>query len=514
MNMKRNGSNGRQWFCLSVVLASLAMACLFACTGKNPKEPENTDPTQPVGTPTEKPAEAPTEVPGTSVETADLETETDAESATEPETDTEIVIAERGGETAFRLVCAKTESENIAGAEKVIVEALKSRLGVTMEQVMDSTPQSTYEIVVGTCPRKDTGKVTRSLARDEYVIRCVQDGEHVTIQIAYKGKYAMLCALDRFIQTFIGEERAAVPSDLEIRGHCAEEDVVITSSIPCLRDPCILQTEDGTYYAYGTGWQYYRNTSGSLVGDWEGPFSCVKRPAEADGDLWAPEVHVYRGAYYMFTTYHSSVTGRRGTTILRADSPEGPFVEITDGQITPRDWDAIDGTLYVDKDGHPWLIFVHEWVSAPEKVGRMAAARLSDDLTHLIEEPVDIFRADDPKWAKNGVTDGCWMYTTADGRLLMIWSNWDKHGYCVGIAESSDGTPLGTWTQSDRRLFSKTTYGVYDGGHGMLFVDADGQMYLSIHSPNNANAGRRETPIFFPVREDHGMLVPDIWTCP
>ena len=29
----------------------------------------------------------------------------------------------------------------------------------------------------------------------------------------------------------------------------------------------------------------------------------VEIPADANGDYWAPEVHKYNGAYYMFTTY-------------------------------------------------------------------------------------------------------------------------------------------------------------------------------------------------------------------
>lgn len=61
----------------------------------------------------------------------------------------------------------------------------------------------------------------------------------------------------------------------------------------------------------------------------------VTVPTNCARDNWAPEVHAYRGAYYMFTTYQSAVTGRHGCTVLRADSPLGPFVEITDGTVTP-----------------------------------------------------------------------------------------------------------------------------------------------------------------------------------
>jgi GH43 family beta-xylosidase len=263
---------------------------------------------------------------------------------------------------------------------------------------------------------------------------------------------------------------------------------------------------------YGTRWIAFKNTSGDLRGEWEELGVVAQIPQNAETNYWAPEVHKYNGAYYMFTTYRSSVTGHRGCTIMKSDSPEGPFVEITDGHITPNDWDSIDGTFYVDPDGQPWMIFVHEWTSTDDGIGRMAAAKLSDDLTHFISEPVELFRADDPSWSKAQVTDGCWMYRTEDGQLLMLWSNSDRAGYCVGIARSADGRVDGTWTQDKDLLYSQNMAGMkYDGGHGMLFYDTDGQMYLSIHSPNNSSAGRVETPVFIPVREDNGTIVWDFW---
>ena len=69
----------------------------------------------------------------------------------------------------------------------------------------------------------------------------------------------------------------------------------------------------------------------------------------------------------------------------------------------------------------------------------------------------------------------------------------------------------GEWTQDSELLYSRNMLGQYDGGHGMLFYDTDGQMYLSIHSPNSVIGNRKETPVFIPVREQNGTLVWDIW---
>ena len=43
---------------------------------------------------------------------------------------------------------------------------------------------------------------------------------------------------------------------------------MIVSSIKQLRDPSVL-VEGNVYYIYGTNWVCYKNTSGSLAGEWE-----------------------------------------------------------------------------------------------------------------------------------------------------------------------------------------------------------------------------------------------------
>ncbi len=280
----------------------------------------------------------------------------------------------------------------------------------------------------------------------------------------------------------------------------------ITSSIEQLRDPFILVEDNGTMYAYGTGWVCYRNTSGDLAGEWTSLGMVAVPPSDAADQFWAPEVYKYNGAYYMFTTYRSATTRHRGCTVMRSDSPEGPFVEISDGHVTPRDYDAIDGTLYIDPAGQPWMIYVHEWTSTDDGIGRMDAAKLSDDLTHFISEPVELFRADDPAWSRSMVTDGCFLYPTADGQLLMIWSSSDSSGYCIGIARSSDGRVDGEWEQDEALLYSKSILGDYEGGHGMIF-ELDGQMWLSLHAPDHPTETRKEVPIFISLIEKNGTLI-------
>ena len=290
---------------------------------------------------------------------------------------------------------------------------------------------------------------------------------------------------------------------------------MIKTNITSLRDPFVL-VEGMTYYLYGSdvsiNWREdsnfscYKNVTGRLDGEWLNIGRIVEFPQEAISNRWAPEVHKYKGGYYLFATYFSDKTKHRGCVIFYSASPEGPFREITNGQITPKEWDAIDGTLYVDETGQPWLVFVREWISTEDKVGRMAIARLSDDLTHLVSEPVEIFRADSPQWAVGNITDGCFMYKTSDGQLLMLWSNFNKDGYCVAIARSNNGKIDGEWLMDETLLFSKEICGDADGGHGMIFKDFQGDLYLAIHSPNWAKEQVKERVVFIPIVEEKGSL--------
>jgi len=130
-------------------------------------------------------------------------------------------------------------------------------------------------------------------------------------------------------------------------------------------------------------------------------------------------VHKYKGAYYLFASFNSE-TRHRGIQILKSDSPMGPFVPISDGPVTPAEWECLDGTLYVE-DGVPYIVFCHEWVQC--KDGEMCALRLTDDLSDSVGEPMLLFKASSFKRVRTVkdrgegedgwyVTDGPFMYKT------------------------------------------------------------------------------------------------------
>lgn len=269
-----------------------------------------------------------------------------------------------------------------------------------------------------------------------------------------------------------------------------------------IRDPFVL-VHDGLYYMYGTGAATQKGYGCYVSPDlthWAGPFNVFTAAANFDGDgnFWAPECHAYGGAFYLFATYHSRTTGHRGVSIFRAEHPLGPFEEITDGHATPHDRDCIDGTLYVDDAGQPYMVYVEEWTSTEDGIGRMAAAPMNRDLTCFSGEPQTLFRADDASWKPHKITDGPFLYRSRTGKLLMLWSNSSPEGYCVALASAKHIT--GRWRQQRARLYVKNKHHTYDGGHGMLFTDLNGQLTLCIHSPNDGSIAPEQAQ-FFPVRD-------------
>jgi len=280
-----------------------------------------------------------------------------------------------------------------------------------------------------------------------------------------------------------------------------------------IRDPFVLPLmAEKQYYLYGTtgsqtwtdsasGFDYY--TSPDLE-NWEGPFPAFQPSADfwADRNFWAPEVHVYCDRYYLFASFKAEGVCR-GTQILSADRPHGPFQPISDGPVTPHDWECLDGTLFMDADDQPWMIFCHEWVQVGD--GEICALRLSDDLKTAMGQPHLLFRASEAPWAqeldskgrKGYVTDGPSLYRLSSGKLIMLWSSFSAGGYTVGVAMSTSGEILGPWQQVPEPLYAG------DGGHCMVFRDFDQQLWLALHRPNPTPD---ERPHFIPLRETESSL--------
>lgn len=284
-----------------------------------------------------------------------------------------------------------------------------------------------------------------------------------------------------------------------------------------IRDPFIVADPAARVYRlYGTSGLggpmeapdgFVMRTSRDLR-TWSEPRSVLTRaqgPANADF-YWAPEVHFYQGRWYLFGSFGYGMNlkkpGVHYTAIYAANSPDGPFLPHSEGQITPLGWRCIDGTLHVDAQGRPWLVFVREWIQIVD--GAILALPLSADLRRALGEPQMLFRASSAAWSlaqpaqsdygnyDYRVTDGPWLHRTAAGTLLMLWSSFGKGGYLTGVARSLSGEITGPWEQAPAPIYAN------DGGHPMLFRTLEGRLLMALHAPNRPMFERAR---FLPVTE-------------
>jgi len=282
-----------------------------------------------------------------------------------------------------------------------------------------------------------------------------------------------------------------------------------------LHDPFILAYKPNrTYYLYTSnvprltgvrkvGTMVYKSRD---LHTWEQPQVVFVVPDDAFARQggWAPEVHEYQGRFYLFVTLHNSArilktppdswktNYVRGTVVAVADSPDGPFEMLNPkAAVPPADFMTLDGTLYVDPQGQPWMVYAHEWLQKVD--GTMEAIPLRNDLSGAAGQPIHLFKGSDAPWLNASiqpsdlelhyVTDGPELYRTKDGHLLMLWSSYENGSYVQTIARSQSGRLAGPWEQLPPLVKQ-------DSGHGMLFETFDGQLMMVLHRPFRRARGK------------------------
>ena len=279
-----------------------------------------------------------------------------------------------------------------------------------------------------------------------------------------------------------------------------------------LRDPYLVpDASTGLYHLYvandpalsgtlGVGTMVYRSSD---LEHWATPVVVFQPTAELWGmnGGWAPEVHRWRGKWYLFTTLHNPdrplvvpAAGSycipvqteqfwRGTVIAVSDSLLGPFTVVDPSRpVAPATFMTLDGTLFKDDKGRPWMVYAHEWVQKID--GTMEAVQLKPDLSGAHGKPIHLFKGSDATWLGEEmpapsanqilpyVTDGPQLHRLPGGALGMLWSTYEKNitnsnglvtgHYVQTSAVSPSGRLQGPWVQ--RRPLVR-----HDSGHGMIF---------------------------------------------
>ena len=304
-------------------------------------------------------------------------------------------------------------------------------------------------------------------------------------------KNTLICLMAFMAATVLTGTAQAQAYDIKIN---VRKDVPLDSIR--MSDPFVFaDTASRTYYMTGTGGMLWKSKD---LAKWEGPYRPFKiNPQSWMGPkpmVWAAEIHKHNDKYYFFATFtnmavnidtvQANIIPRRACHVLVSDSPEGPYVPVSDKNYLPADKPTLDATLWVDTDNKPYMVYCHEWLQ--NRNGTVEKIQLDDDFSTTVGKPTILFRASESPWSRettddgsvkpNMVTDGPFLFRTNTGKLGMIWTSWIRDVYTQGVAYSQSGTLDGPWLQEPQPI-TPPNY-----GHGMLFNTFDGRTLMSLHS--------------------------------
>lgn len=163
-----------------------------------------------------------------------------------------------------------------------------------------------------------------------------------------------------------------------------------TAQAPSVHDPVMIR-QDSTYYLFCTG-RGISVWSSTDMQQWKrekpvfdkAPEWAVQAVPGYNGHTWAPDIHYYKGRYYLF--YSVSTFGKNGScigvatnTTLHPGSPWTDHGKVIQSEPGRDDWNAIDPNLVIDDKGQPWLSFGSFWSG-------LKITRLNDSLTAPVGE--------------------------------------------------------------------------------------------------------------------------------
>jgi beta-xylosidase len=188
-----------------------------------------------------------------------------------------------------------------------------------------------------------------------------------------------------------------------------------------LSDPFILaDSKTNMYYMTGTGGLLWKSKDMKL---WDGPYKVSQTDSNSwmgpRTIIWAAEIYPYKNRYYYFATFtnravkidtfRGNAIERRACHVLVSDHRGGPYVPMKDSTYLPANKPTLDATLWVDKDGKPYMVYCYEWLQNWN--GTIEKIELKPDLSGTIDTGKVLFRASEAPWSREKDDDGTTVRT-------------------------------------------------------------------------------------------------------
>jgi beta-xylosidase len=305
-------------------------------------------------------------------------------------------------------------------------------------------------------------------------------------------------------------------------------------------DPYVLYT-GGRYYMYGTGGEAEKGfaaySSTDLVNwkeegqvyfhdnenGWSDP------DASWGGAYWAPEVYEVKGKFYLFYSAQWKLNPANEVENFRigvavADTPTGPFIDLTDKPIFDPGYPIIDANVFFDTDGRTYLYYSRAAYKHPVKseIADWARKRgwykeieeswvygveLKPDFSGVLGNPVLLLRPPvrlsdkQAGWESRSVTarevnrrwtEGSVTFKKDSTYYIMYSANhFGGQHYAVGYATSA--SPLGPFKKATNNpvLQKNTAKGgeVTGTGHNSIAYSPDGKEMFCVYHGRTAKTG-------------------------
>ncbi|WP_162458480.1 family 43 glycosylhydrolase [Pseudactinotalea suaedae] len=275
-------------------------------------------------------------------------------------------------------------------------------------------------------------------------------------------------------------------------------------------DPTIIRGHDGYWYAYATNGRRYEgddkqnmmiSRSPDLVSwEWVGPVFTPEsiptydgKPADANRQLWAPEIAYLDGRYVLYYSYVVEAPGTPWRTVAAAtaDHPAGPWTDTGEVVVGNETWEVrpgvteirnnIDPELVTTPDGRRYLYYGS--VQGGVRVVELSADGLRAEgdpvqLTdaHRYEAPYVVHR-DGYYYLFLSVIGGC-CAGPASGYPIMVGRSTEPTGPFVDRDGHSLNGPQGGGTP----VLAPNGNEFVSTGHNAIATDLSGQDWIVSHA--------------------------------
>ena len=262
-------------------------------------------------------------------------------------------------------------------------------------------------------------------------------------------------------------------------------------------DPFILQASDGRYYLYCTsedGGGFPVRSSEDLI-HWteHGLALSAKDGRWANDTFWAPECYEIDGKYVLLYSANWKDNPTQALENYRigaavADTPVGPFTEVSDRPVFDPGYPIIDANLYRE-NGRYYLYYsrcCYEHSVDGLEESWIYGVELKPDFSGIIGEPVLLLRPEQPWEGRSAAAtgrrwnEGSFLMKAGD-RYLMTYSGnyFGGPDYAVGYAVGQ--SPLGPFVKAAENPILERYGDVTGTGHSCMLHSPEGQLLICYH---------------------------------